>query len=388
MDNQQARDLWNKYLAGTCSAEEAVQFESWYNQEFKMQEDVPMPDYMQTRNEILLKIKTQKSALTKNKQRVLWQRIAVAASLLLIFSAGLFYYLEKRNPLKNESAAYAQDVLPGNNKAVLTLANGKKISLTDVSDGELAKQTGISIAKTADGQLVYKVLDLGHSPAGISTYNTVETPRGGQHQIILQDGSKVWLNASSSIKFPVSFDEADKRIVVLSGQAYFEVAKNKAKPFIVKTNRQTVEVLGTHFDVNAYADEPTVKTTLLEGSVSVSPLVKAPENGANPASRILKPNQQSVLSGEELSVIPVETSDVVAWKEGKFMFNNEALESIMKKVSRWYNVEVRYANEDIKKNTYWGTISRTEKISKLLKMLETTGDVHFRIEGNVITAMP
>ena len=388
MDNQQARDLWNKYLAGTCSAEEAAQFESWYNQEFKTQEDVPMPDYMQTRNEILLKIKTQKSALTKNKQHVLWQRIAIAASLLLIFSAGLFYYLENRNPLKNESAAYAQDVLPGNNKAVLTLANGKKISLTDVSDGELAKQTGISIAKTADGQLVYKVLDPAHSPVGISAYNTVETPRGGQHQIILQDGSKVWLNASSSIKFPISFDEADKRIVVLSGQAYFEVAKNKTKPFIVTTSRQNVEVLGTHFDVNAYADEPTVKTTLLEGAVSVSPVVKAPKNGANPGSRMLKPNQQSVLSGDELSVIPVETSDVVAWKEGKFMFNNESLESIMKKVSRWYNVEVRYANEDIKKNTYWGTISRTEKISKLLKMLETTGDIHFRIEGNVVTAMP
>ena len=388
MDNQQAHDLWNKYLAGTCSAEETAQFESWYNQEFKTLEEPPMPDYAQTRNEILTKIKTQKSALEKNKRPVLWQRIAVAASVVLVCSVGLFYYLENSNPLKHETAAYAQDVLPGNNKAVLTLANGKKISLTDVSDGELAKQTGISIAKTADGQLVYKVLDPAHSTAGISTYNTVETPRGGQHQIILQDGSKVWLNASSSIKFPVSFDEADKRMVVLSGQAYFEVAKNKAKPFIVKTNRQTVEVLGTHFDVNAYADEPSVKTTLLEGAVSVSPLAKEDKKGAHPASRMLKPNQQSVLSGEELSVIPVETSDVVAWKEGKFMFNNETLESIMKKVSRWYNIEVRYANEDLKKNTYWGTISRTEKISKLLKMLETTGDIHFRIEGNVVTAMP
>ncbi|RQO74789.1 anti-sigma factor [Pedobacter sp. KBW06] len=388
MDNQQARDLWNKYLAGTCSAEETAQFESWYNQEFKALEEPPMPDYAQTRNEILTKIKTQKSALEKNKRRVLWQRIAVAASVLLVCSAGLFYHLKNRNSLKHEAAAYAQDVLPGNNKAILTLANGKKISLTDVSDGELAKQTGISIAKTADGQLVYKVLDPALSTAGISTYNTVETPRGGQHQIILQDGSKVWLNASSSIKFPVSFDEANQRMVVLSGQAYFEVARNKAKPFIVKTNRQTVEVLGTHFDVNAYADEASVKTTLLEGAVSVSPLAKEDKSAAHPASRILKPNQQSVLSGEELSVIPVETSDVVAWKEGKFMFNNEALESIMKKVSRWYNVEVRYANEDLKKNTYWGTISRTEKISKLLKMLETTGDIHFRIEGNVVTAMP
>lgn len=385
MNNQQARDLWNKYLAGDCTREEIARMESWYNQEFKDLEEAPMPDYPQTRNEILSKIRKQRSTLIKNKQRKLWQRIAVAASVLFVFSAGLFYYLEHKNPLKNETIAYAQDVLPGSNKAVLTLANGKRISLTDVSDGELAKQTGISIAKTADGQLVYKVLDQGHSTPGISTYNTVETPRGGQHQIILQDGSKVWLNASSSIKFPVSFDHADQRVVVLSGQAYFEVAKNKAKAFIVKTNRQSVEVLGTHFDVNAYADEPTVKTTLLEGAVSVSAITG---NQKNTSRRILKPNQQSVLSGEELSVVPVETSDVVAWKDGTFMFNNEELESIMKKVSRWYNVEIKYSTEDIRKNTYWGTISRSVKVSELLRMLEMTGDVHFRIEGKQITAMP
>lgn len=396
MEQQAAKDLWNKYIAGNCTEEELAKVESWYNQEFADLEAPEILDYEAPKQKIWgeirrkqAEIQEKQTQLEQRKQQRIWSRIAAAAALIIIGGLGLFFFQQQQQHPQAQpgmdGAAYEADITPGTSKAMLTLANGEKISLTDAGRGKLAQQYGISITKTADGKLTYQIAPNGPREQGKVAYNTLETPAGGEYQIVLQDGSKVWLNASSAIKFPVSFDRSNQRIVSLTGQAYFEVSKNKNKPFIVETSKQQVEVLGTHFDVNAYADENTVKTTLLEGAVRVSP---AKSNPAHFTARILQPNQQSLLSGDQMDVIPVETSDVVAWKNGKFMFNNEELESIMKKVARWYDVDIRYVDEKMKKNVYWGTVSKFSKVSKVLNVLEITGDVHFKIEGKTITVMP
>ncbi|HEY9195949.1 MAG TPA: FecR domain-containing protein, partial [Mucilaginibacter sp.] len=265
-------------------------------------------------------------------------------------------------------------IAPGSNKAILTLANGKKISLTDARKGQIINQQGILISKTASGQLVYTIVDDGktgaNSPAEMQ-YNTMETPRGGQFQLLLPDGTRVWLNAASSLKYPVNFTASSERKVELSGEAYFEVTHNKERPFRVVTSRQVVEVLGTHFNVNAYADEPNTKTTLLEGAVKVT-------GGANTA--LLKPGQEANLT-DNFKVADVDTDEAIAWKNGYFRFDDERLETIMRKISRWYNVDVVYQDNDVKDDLFAAVTTRFADISTLLKIMEQTGDEHFSVEG-------
>ncbi|RZJ76387.1 MAG: FecR family protein, partial [Flavobacterium sp.] len=267
-------------------------------------------------------------------------------------------------------------IVPGSNNAVLTLANGNQISLNDKENGILASQSGVIITKNKDGQLQYQIK--ADAPAGI---NTISTPRGGQYQLILVDGTKVWLNAASSITFPTQFNGSERKVEII-GEAYFEVAKNAKKPFKVKSKNQIIEVLGTHFNVNTYDDEAADKTTLLEGSVSVNKIAngKVQTN----TSKILKPGQQSTVSANQSQIL-VATADedeAIAWKNGYFKFNKADIQSIMRQVSRWYNVDVEFKGE-MNKDLFVGKINRSEHVEEVLNILERS-KINVAIKGRTI----
>lgn len=318
--------------------------------------------------------------------------IAVAASVLLISGIAVFFYTRTDQTALSNSVSSAGNILPGTNAATLTLADGKKIKLSESANGRLAKEAGVLIVKTADGKLVYQVQN---STAEMDQVNTIATAIGETYQVRFSDGTAVWLNAASSLKFPAKFSKLSSRIVELKGEAYFEVAKDKAHPFVVKSRAQEVKVLGTHFNINSYADENNTKTTLLEGSVRVTN--KALMQGGDPGLRrdegkgnaevLLKPGQQSLLSPTSIKVAEVQTDDVIAWKNGKFMFNNESMESVMRKLSRWYNIEVKYSDPAVKQIKFFGTVSRFARVSEVLEMIELTKEVRFEVKGKEITVL-
>jgi transmembrane sensor len=270
-----------------------------------------------------------------------------------------------------------EDIAPGSNKAVLTLADGTKISLTDVENGQLATQSGIVVTKNANGQLVYTVNNTvqGNLSADVS-YNTISTPRGGQYQINLPDGTSVWLNSASSLRFPVNFSNLRERKVELIGEAYFEVKSNKSKPFRVASEGQTVEVLGTHFNVMAYPNEKNLETTLLEGKVSV-------KTGGTEKSIV--PGEQSQLRNGSIKVLKLaDPESVVAWKNNLFQFDNMDIDKVLRQIERWYDVEVNYvgARPDV---YFTGVIPKDVKVSRILMALEQACGVKFVIEGRTIT---
>ena len=318
------------------------------------------------------------SAKPKLRRSIRWPQIAAAAAMVLLMAAAGWFYTRENIWKKTTAEAVAKnDIVPGGNKAYLTLANGKKITLTDAVNGTLASQSGVQITKAADGKLVYTALPQ-KSATAASARNTIETPKGGQYQISLPDGSRVWLNADSRLSYPVSFAAQRERTVELNGEAYFEVAKDKDHPFQVKSGGQVIRVLGTHFNINSYQDEEAVKTTLLEGAVEVLPL------SGQLKSMVLKPGQQSVLTAAALQVKTVEVNDVVDWKNGEFIFDNEPLPGIMRKVARWYNIEVEYRNPQSRQNTFTGSVSKSDKIGSILKMLEKTSKLRFTVAGSKI----
>ncbi|SDL34082.1 FecR family protein [Pedobacter sp. ok626] len=307
----------------------------------------------------------------------LWSRIAVAAAVFLVIAGGLWFYKHNTNQ-RLLMATHINDIPAGKTTATLTLANGKKIVLSEAMNGQLAEETGVSITKTADGKLVYKMRGKDN---GETRYNTLTTRNGEQYQVILPDGTFAYLNAASSITFPTTFTHAKKREVTLDGEAYFEVAKDKKHPFIVKTNTQQVEVLGTHFNVKSYADESTVKTTLLEGSVKVV---------FKNQRAILKPGQQSLVNpgsnNENISIdYDADVTEAIAWKNGVFEFKNASIEELMLSAARWYDLNVIYEKNlpDLKIS---GRISRNVNFSGFINLLKF-GGVKFKIEGKNITVL-
>lgn len=299
----------------------------------------------------------------------LWPRIAAAASVLLFLVAGGYFILHK-----GEAVHYAgkikSDVKSGSNGAILTLANGQKIILEQTKEGRIDLQEGTDLHKTGDSLLVYKS---GKTAANaVVYYNTLETPKGRQYSVVLPDGSKVWLNAASSLKYPTAFSGKERQ-VELMGEGYFEIAQDKARPFSVKTPDQTVEVLGTHFNIKAYADEQSTWTTLLQGAVKV-------ENSRHETVQ-LKPGQQMVngQKGEWRTIERIDTTAVLDWKNGEFIFSGESLESVMHKVSRWYDVSVEYKDNALKKELFYGSVSRWSNASEVMDMLALTGTIKFSI---------
>jgi transmembrane sensor len=309
---------------------------------------------------------------------ILWRWIgSIAASVILISAVISFanrYYLGNHQvavvkPFKN-------DIPPGSNKAILTLGNGHKIILADAKNGQLADDANTKITKAKDGRLIYNTTaNSAQAEQQAIDYNTISTPNGGQYEVVLPDGTKVWLNASSSLRYPTRF-MGNERKVELWGEAYFEVAHNKAMPFKVKTVKQEIEVLGTHFNVNAYTDEPATKTTLLEGSVKIT--------AANTQSVVIKPNQQALLNSDGFNVHEVDADEFIAWKNGYFEFSEENLGSIMRKISRWYNVEIVYTDEGLENQVFSGSISKYKNVSQVIKLLELTSVANFNIQGNRI----
>lgn len=316
-------------------------------------------------NKILAIDKPKHSARKILMNSIKW---ASAAAVFIVLSFAAYISLNKK-----KEHVFVTDIAPGKNKAVLTLADGKKISLSDAITGDIAKEAGLSITKTADGELVYNIAESENIED--SRLNTITTPKGGQWQIKLPDGSTVWLNAASSIQYPLNIGKADQRVVKLDGEAYFEVAKDKLHPFIVETDKQSVEVLGTHFNINSYRDEIVTKTTLLEGSVRVL-------HKSTSETEVLKPGEQSIVSASGIDVKDADVDEAIAWKEGYFKFSNEKQVSVLRKLARWYNVEVEYADPEAKEVMYYGTVSRFEKISKVLRKFEQTGEVRFDIKGS------
>jgi ferric-dicitrate binding protein FerR (iron transport regulator) len=304
----------------------------------------------------------------------LWMRVAAAVVILFISGTAcwvLFKNKDKTTAPVALSSAKPSPVLPGGNHAILTLADGTRIVLDSIQNGNI-KGGNANINKK--GPLLVYDGSSGFETNAPVTYNTLATPRGGQYQLVLPDGSKVWLNASSSIHFPTAFT-GNQRNVELTGEAYFEVAKNKEKPFHVNVKGMQVEVLGTHFNVNAYGDEGNIKTSLLEGSVKIK---------SGQASGLLKPGEQAILGGNvnKIEIKKADMSEVMAWKNGLFQFDDAGITTIMQEISRWYNVEIVYQGE-IPVRRFEGKISRDAQLSDVLKILELS-DVKFKVEGRTI----
>jgi transmembrane sensor len=311
-----------------------------------------------------------------NKVKRLWPRIAAAASVLLVLSTGGYFILHKTEGQQTANI-YRNDIAPGNNQATLTLANGKKIVLTKGLNGKLAQlgNTSINIQK---GVGLNFMAAAGTSPDVESIAdNTLTTGKGEQspYPLILADGTKVWLNAQSSITFPTEFKGPERRVKV-TGEAYFEVIHNAGKPFFVSLKGESIEDIGTHFDVYAYGDEPAIKTTLLEGSVKIA---------ANNQIALLKPGQQSIIENgsSRIKVANANLKQAIAWKNGKFMFRSESLEAVMRQISRWYNVNITY-KDNIAGKEIWGTVNRYGNVSEVLDMIELTGVAHFEVTGRTI----
>jgi ferric-dicitrate binding protein FerR (iron transport regulator) len=342
-------------------------------------------------------------------RRMKWMRVAAAAVIVVIGTGAYFFNQpEKQQPNQKIAATEArnvqQDVLPGGNKAILTLANGEEIILDSAANGVLAQQGNANVVKLANGQLAYKGTG---AKADEIVYNTLGTPRGGQYRLVLPDGSKVWLNAISSIRYPTAFT-GKERIVEITGEAYFEVVKDISKPFKVLinrggfinretdlVNRETdinrepkfpslregpgvgsndleITVLGTHFNVNAYSDEPTIKTTLVEGSVKVT---------RKEQSVTIKPGEQTLLnnSGTLKVIHDANVDEAVAWRNGLFEFQDTDLQSILRQVMRWYDVDVDYQG-NIPERYFTAIISRDKTLTGVLEILKLS-DIDYKLEG-------
>lgn len=299
---------------------------------------------------------------------------SVAATILLISSIAFYFFStpDQTSMEGLETVAFKLQKEKGvvSGHTLFRLSDGEEIDLDDLQISKMIVRADLQIIKTAEHEVVFKSLGKAIEHDEALQNNVMITPKGRQYKITLPDGSKVWLNSASAFKFPSSFT-ASERNVALSGEGYFEIAKNKEKPFIVETTKHRVEVLGTHFNVSAYADEHIMNTTLLEGRVHVLP------KGSRKAV-LLMPGQLAAI-GRGVQVLPADTSAAVAWKNGYFSFTGEKIQSIMRKLSRWYNVDVQYVGKPTQED-FIGTISKTEELSEILRMLELTGAVRFQLD--------
>jgi transmembrane sensor len=464
---EEIKILIAKYNRGTASEEERMQVMKWYESIEGNEPEFAEGEFEAVTGEVKHLLKRYRELeLPPEKYFSLWQRIAMVAAAVILIVFDLWFFSGPGQPEANHTAVthYANDVAPGKNTATLTLADGKVINLSDAKTGVVVGTSGLKYNDgTVVGPLTGSSLREGttkqpHTSDEIATARaelgsvsrnaprndelsaegkmqmlTASTPRGGQYQITLPDGTRVWLNAESKISFPAQFIGKERKILLLNGEAYFEVTtsytslpgtspslrgRRTKQSFIVESNGQEVEVLGTHFNINAYGDEGGTKTTLLEGSVKVSSLRapvpslrggttkqshdevatsrRAPRNDdRNNDERggkweILKPGQQAVVTANasQIKVLQVDVNDAIAWKNSLFIFDNESLKSIMQRVARWYDVEVIYANDQVGKLPFSGSVSRFKNVSTLLKQLENAGQVKFKIEGRKIMVLP
>lgn len=390
MADQRLKYLFDKFLKKECSSHEVEELVALLQE--KEATDTLMPrmqevwerikseqkNYPVDWQQMYQHITSQKRIVSATGRGTRLRRIAAAIAAVVVCSAGMYLWSQQQSKqdVPTAIAQTSQDVPPGGNKAVLTLGNGSTIVLNQTANGTLTRQGNARVVKVDSGKLAY--LSSGNTKTGARVqYNSLGTPRGGQYQLKLPDGTKVWLNASSFIRYPTAFTGGTRQVEV-SGEVYFEVAKNTKQPFVVTAGGMRIHVLGTHFNVTAYRNDPLVTTTLLEGKVRI--------DTKRHNSLIMAPGQAVSLNkkGEITLTKNADMEEAVAWKNGLFIFHNDDLPTIMRRLSRWYDVQVEYKNGIIPGNHFTGTIRRSENISKVFKMLELTGGAHFEIKGRKI----
>jgi transmembrane sensor len=380
-------ELEHKWLEGTISPEEEKEYMDWINRQENEANDIYVPsdaNEQDHKERLFYSISSRIVAVKDNSMKARRGKVAMigkrtmryAAAILLVVALGsTIYFLNRPSNTALSSAqpvSKENNILPGGNKAVLILADGRTIVLDSAHRGQLAEQTGAKVIKTTDGELEYRVVN-NLSNNSVVSYNTMTTPKGGQYQLRLPDGTRVWLNSSSTIFYPTVF-AGKKRSVTISGEVYFEVAKNKNMPFIVNVDgKSSIEVLGTAFNINTYNDEGAIKTTLIEGSVKVSHDFK---------SVVLKPGQQSQQAEDLRVVSQFDIDQVIAWKNGYFNFNDVNIQKAMSQIARWYDIEVIYKGK-IPDDVLVGKIPMGASITKVLNILEKIG-VKFTVEGKKI----
>lgn len=371
-----AERLIDAYLSGTATVQERQVLEHNYAKALLQREyidDLETEEINALRREGLLKaIATIRETDQKPATRKLWPRMAAAAAVFAAITLSIWLYTFYNSVPGGQAEIgqghrYTNDIAPGKHTATLTTANGLTVQLSDSRTAVIMKE---GKAFYNDGSPVQQV------SASLGEILKISTPRGGTYRVTLSDGTRVWLNAATSLTYQANPDVRGQRSVQLEGEAYFEVAKDKTRPFIVNARNQQVQVLGTHFNVNSYVNEAETRTSLLEGSVAVTAAGKRYQ---------LKPGQQAVVSTENVEIDAFDAETALAWKNDMFILNNQNLESIMKQVERWYNVDVEYRDQALKKQTFDGAVSRFQNISQLLEVLESTGAVHFKLEGRRLT---
>jgi len=371
-DNIRLQEIANKFLNGKISDAEQAEFDAWFNQ--IETNDIFVPESVASSQEehrqiILNRIHEKINQYEKgNRLRRMWLRVAAAAVILMMLSFGLFKIFNKQISYQH-TLSKLKSVTPGGNNAILTLANGKQIVLNNSRNGLLVNLGNITVSKANNGQVIYKVIGSAKNTLRVS-YNTITTPNGGQYEVILPDGSKVWINSSSSLKYPTQFT-GKERDVELNGEGYFEVAKNKLMPFKVSSHGQTVEVLGTHFNINAYTDEPGIKTTLLEGSVKVTVI-------GTEKPQLLIPGQQAIFNKGGIMVSDADTAQAVAWKNGLFYFKDADVASIMRLLARWYNLKIDI-NGQLPERKFSGKIYKNLNAAQVLQIIDYSA-INYKVE--------
>jgi transmembrane sensor len=372
------------YQEGKATPEEQAALNRWMDEYTTDQAASAEPDYTKLYEQMRatwLKegIVPPPAKIHRIDKARIWLRWSAAAALLLLVAGGLYIYRSSRQVTLADVQAVkpAKDRPPGGNKAVLTLSGGQRIILDSAASGVVASQGNTTVQKLTGGRLAYQATGGKAGEVEEVLYNTLSTPRGGQYQLTLPDGSKVWLNAASSITYPTAFTGPERKITI-TGEAYFEVVHDPARPFVVARGETEIRVLGTAFNVNAYTDEPDMRVTLSSGKVQV-------KTGTHAVT--LLPGQQAVVTPDNLRVNKdADMNEVLAWKNGMFLFNGTDLATIMRQVSRWYNVEVVFEAPITEK--FYVEISRNTNASNLLKMLAITKGAHFRIEGAKVIVTP
>ncbi|MDR6783339.1 transmembrane sensor [Pedobacter africanus] len=386
MDKHTITYLYRAYLADSLDAHELEMFRKLVFESNPELEALIDGDWNRVNGiQVPLDVKEQVlEFIVSHKQepirKSIWPRMtAIAASIVIVLMGVYFFTVTPGQKFGGESQ-YVTDVAPGKQGATLTLANGKRIRLSDVVNGEIAQEAGVRVNKAEDGQLIYEITGLGKtSPDKLLKMNTLSTANGETYRLRLPDGSLVWLNSASSLTYAANLiDEQGQRAVKLTGEGYFEVFKDKKHPFIVKTDKQEVEVLGTHFNINSYSDEPIVATTLIEGAVKVN---------SSSGEQLLKPGQQAINDGATIKVAAANLENITDWKGGDFYFNGVDFKTAMRKIGRWYDVEIIYDITVPANIEAGGWISRSKKLSDVLKFIESLGIVRFKLEGKKVYVM-
>lgn len=387
---EEVRELVEKYLQGNISQEEEERLLQWYWRESNLESEWELNN-SQTENELKSMIYAkiiEHDEVDNNsffKAGNYFSKLSVPLLFVAIVIIGVYFYksgVQKESTDKVIESVKSNDILPGGSRAVLTLADGRKIELDESENGILVNQGEIKVHKNSDGIIEYtfskqEISTIDDSDEAEPVYNTIETPVGGKYQLNLADGTKVWLNSASSLRFPIFFSEGNRE-VELKGEAYFEVSKDFKRKFRVRSGIQTVEVLGTQFNINAYSDEKSIKTTLFEGEIRVIDL-------KSNDSKFLKPGEQSNVD-QSIQVKRIDTQAEIAWKEGYFYFKMADIETVMRQLGRWYGVTARYEGS-LPEHHFSGAISNNLTLLEVLEILEKS-NIHFKLDGKEVVVMP